>query len=319
MTTTAPVRIALLTTASINANLLETRTGSDPYEFIAIGSRNPDRATTYARELEIPRAYGSYEELLRDEDVEAIYIAMPNALHYEWSMRALAAGKHVLCEKPFSRHPEHVERAFDAAEASGLVLLEGYMWRHNLTTRRLAERLPEIGRLVTIRATFSFALDDPHDVRLNRDIGGGSLLDVGCYCVSAARFVAGRNPDTVYGEAVLGESGVDEQFTAVLRFGDITAEFTCGFRSSHRSLEVIGSAGAISVVDPWLASTGELVVNGHSEQLTIVSPYRLELENFARAVRGDAEPLVGRDESLGQAYALDALLRSAEAGVPVNV
>ncbi|HET8606614.1 MAG TPA: Gfo/Idh/MocA family oxidoreductase [Gaiellaceae bacterium] len=310
-----PLRIGLLSTANINRKLLATRRGAgDPYAFVAVGSRDPARAEAYAREWGIERAHGSYEQLLADPEVDAVYVALPNALHAEWTLRALAAGKHVLCEKPLSRRPERVVEAFDAARTAGLVLMEGYMWRHNPLTRLLVERLPEIGRLTAIRATFSFLLAGRENVRLRPEIGGGALLDVGCYCVGGARLLAGREPDRVFGEAVVGESGVDEQCTGILRFGEVTAEFTCGFRGEHRSLEAIGSAGSATISDPWFSSEGVLVVGGREQRIEPVDSYRLELENLAAAVRGEAEPLVTREDSLGQARTLDALLRSAETG-----
>ena len=315
-----PLRIGLLTTANINRLLLETRRGADdPYRFVAVGSRDAARGEAYAREWGIPRSYGSYEVLLADPDVDAVYVALPNALHHEWTLRALAAGKHVLCEKPFTRRPEQVDEAFDAAAAAGLVLIEAYMWRHNPLTRLLAERLPAIGELQSIRSTFGYVLTNPDDVRLVPELGGGALLDVGCYCVSGARLLAGREPDRVYGEAVVGDTGVDEQFTGVLRFGDVTAEFTASFRAEHRWLEAVGSEGTALVREPWHSSEGVVVVNGVEERIEPVSSYRVELENLAAAVRVEAEPLVGRDESLAQARALDALLRAAENREPIEL
>jgi predicted dehydrogenase len=314
-----PVRIGLLTTAAINKNLLETLTGDDPYEAVAVGSRDPERARSFAGTWGIPVAHGSYEELLADDRVEAVYIALPNALHYEWTMNAIAAGKHVLCEKPFSADPASVVRAFDAAEEAGVVLMEAYMWRHHELARLLAERLADLGRVLAIRSTFAFHLANRHDVRLDPELGGGALLDVGCYCISASRFISGGEPETAYGEAVIGNTGVDEQFAGILRFGEVTAEFMCGFGTEHRSLEVIGDAGALSVADPWLGSTGRLTVNGRLEEFGVVNPYRRELENFAAAVRGTAAPLLGVDDALGQSRALAALLESAKTGAPVAI
>ena len=313
------LRVGLLTTANINRHLLATRGDSDAYAFVAVGSRERARAEAYAREWELRRAHGSYEELLADPEVDAVYVALPNALHHEWTLRALAAGKHVLCEKPYSRRPEQVEEAFDAAEASGLVLMEAYMWRHNPLTRRLVELLPEIGRLEAVRATFGFRLTREVDVRLDPELGGGALLDVGCYCVSAARLLAGREPDRVHGEAVRGPSGVDVRFTGVLRLGETTAEFTAAFTAEHRSLEAIGTEGTLVLADPWHSSDAQLLLNGEPVRVEPVSSYLLELENLAAAVRGDAEPLLGRADALGQARALDALLRSAESGAAISL
>ncbi len=306
------VRFGLLSTGNINRHLLSTRGEGKGYEIVAVASRDTSRAEEYAREKGIERAHGSYEELLADPDVDAVYISLPNSLHHEWTMRALHAGKHVLVEKSYTRRPHEVEEAFGAAERAGLVLMEGFMWRHNPQTGRFIELLPEIGELLTIRATFSFALTWAEDIRLVPELGGGSLLDVGCYCVSGVRLLAGGEPDRVHGEAVRRRGGVDEVFTAVLRFGDVTAEFTCGFRAEHMGLEAIGTLGTIFTADPWHARKPMLVVNGREEPMEPTSSYRLELENLCAAIRGEADPLLGRDDALGQARTLDALLRSAE-------
>ncbi len=161
----------------------------------------------------IERAYGSYEALLEDPDVEAIYISLPNSLHAEWSIKALEAGKHVLCEKPFSRSPAEVERAFDAAEAADRFLMEAFMYRHNPQTLQL-KRLVEdgaIGELRVVRTHFSFTLTDLRNVRMLPELKGGALMDVGCYCVSGQRLLAGE-PETVVAQEIPSSTGVDVRF-----------------------------------------------------------------------------------------------------------
>ncbi len=312
------LRIGLLSTAGINRRLLATRGESTAYEIVAVGSRDAARAAAYAKEWAIPRSHGSYESLLADPELDAVYIALPNALHHPWTMRALAAGKHVLCEKPFSREPALVEQAFAAAGRAGLVLMEGGMWRHNPQTKRLVELLPRIGTLQTVRATFCFTLTETENVRLVPEIGGGALLDVGWYCVSAARLLLGE-PERVYGERVDGPTGIDARFAGLLRTGDAVAHFSCGFTSRSSSLEAIGSDGTIAAADPWLINSPGLLLDGQPVTIEPASSYRLELENFAGAVAGTEEPLLGAAESLGQARVLDALLRSAEIGRPVSL
>ena len=209
-----PVRWGFLSTANINDKLLPGAQASPDVDVVAVASRDAGRAEAYARERGIERAYGSYEELLADPEVEAVYISLPNSMHVEWSIRALEAGKHVLCEKPLSRHPEDVERAFDAAEKADRILMEAFMYRHNPQTKRLVELVEggAIGRLRLVRAAFSFPLDDASNVRLNAELEGGALMDVGCYCVSGSRLLAGE-PEAVYGEQVAATSGVDELFS----------------------------------------------------------------------------------------------------------
>src|SRR5438045_983136 len=220
-----PVRIGLLTTANINRHQLAAQYDGAPYVFGAVASRELARAERYARNHGIPRARGSYEELLADPDLDAVYVALPNALHHEWTMASLRAGKHVLCEKPYSRIPEQVDSAFDFAEQEGLVLMEAFMWRHSRQTVLMMELLPALGELQVLHASFSFRLVGDADVRLDRALGGGSLLDVGCYCVSALRLLAGREPDLVEAAPVLGRRGIDESFAGLLRFGALLA--TC--------------------------------------------------------------------------------------------
>jgi xylose dehydrogenase (NAD/NADP) len=315
------VRVGLLSTARINDLVLRGARASERVEVVAVASRDAGRAQAYAAERGIPRAHGSYEALLADAEVDAVYISLPNALHHEWTMRALKAGKHVLCEKPYSRRPAEVEEAFAAAERAGLVLSEAFMWRHHPQTARLLELLPSIGSLETVRATFSFVLlrhSDPGDVRLRPELDGGSLMDVGCYCVSGARLLAGDEPERVYGEQVVGPSGVDVRFSGLLRFpSGVVAEFTCAFTSEHMSLEAVGSDGSLFLADPWHAREPVIVHAGREIRLQPADSYRLELENLAEAIAGEAPLLLGHEDALGQARAIEALSRSAETGLPV--
>jgi predicted dehydrogenase len=313
-----PVRWGFLSTANINDKLLAGAAECDRVEVVAVASRDTARAEAYARERGIERAHGSYEELLADPDVEAVYISLPNSLHVEWSIRALEAGKHVLCEKPLSRRSEDVERAFDTAERADRFLMEAFMYRHNPQTAKLAELLAGgvIGRLRLVRAAFSFPLADATNVRLNAGLEGGALMDVGCYCVSGIRLLGGE-PMQVYGEQVVAESGVDELFTGTMRLpGDVLAQFDAGLVLPVRDeLEAIGEEGSLSLDDPWHCKRPviELRTADGVEEITLepADSYRLELENFADAIRGDAEPLLGRDDAVGQARAIEALYRSA--------
>jgi D-xylose 1-dehydrogenase (NADP+, D-xylono-1,5-lactone-forming) len=313
------IRWGILSTARINRLVLEGARHASGVEIVAVASRDPERARAYAREYRIPRAHGSYEELLSGEGVDAVYISLPNSLHHPWTMRALAAGKHVLCEKPYSRRAADVVEAFDAANASGLVLSEAFMWRHSLQTRKLVELLSEIGELQTVRATFAFRLDDVTNVRMLPGLDGGALMDVGCYCVSGARLLAGE-PDRVYGEQVVGPSGVDVRFTGVLRFpSGVVAELTSSFTFAHQSLEAIGTRGTISLADPWHAHEPVLVLNGKAIRAERADSYRRQLEDVAAAIRGEAPPLLGRDDALGQARAIEALYASAAVGAPMEL
>jgi predicted dehydrogenase len=321
-----PVRWGVLSTARINDSVLRGARKSLRLEVVAVASRDQERADAYAREREIPRAHGSYEALVQDPDVEAVYVSLPNALHVEWSIRALEAGKHVLCEKPLDRRPEEVERAFDAAERADRLLMEAFMWRHHPQSRRLKELVEEgaIGELRLVRSQFSFQLTRLEDVRMRPELQGGSLLDVGCYCVSAARLLAGE-PETVYGEQVLSSSGVDVRFAATMRFpGDVLAHFDCAFDLPLRGeVEAVGSEASLFAWDPFILGDDrrlELRRGDKAERVPVehTNKYQLELENLSDAIRGRADPLLGREDAVAQARALDALLRSAESGEPVR-
>jgi D-xylose 1-dehydrogenase (NADP+, D-xylono-1,5-lactone-forming) len=314
----APVRIGLLTTARINDAILDGAGRGDAAEVVAVGSRDLSRAEAYAREKGIARAHGSYEAVLGDPDVDAVYVALPNALHVEWATRALEAGKHVLVEKPFSTRPEEVEATFDLAEREGLVLMEAFMYRHQPQAKRLKALVEEgaIGQLRLVRAQFSFNLTRTVDVRLDPELGGGALLDVGAYCVNVSRLVAGE-PEAVHGERVVGASGVDVRFAGVLRFpGDVLGHFDCGFDLPRRhEVEVAGSEGLLRLSPAFGDDRGVLELHRGDEVETVPLPethrYQLEVENFAAAVRGDEPPLLGRADAVGQARALAALLAAS--------
>jgi xylose dehydrogenase (NAD/NADP) len=322
----AAVKWGIISTADINRKVIPGAHASDKVDLVAVASRDRARAEAYAREWGIERAYGSYEALLADPEIEAVYISLPNTLHCEWSIRSVEAGKHVLCEKPLSRHPEDVEGAFDAAERAGRLLAEAFMYRHNPQTKRLTELVAQgaIGELRLVRSAFSYSLYDADNIRLRTDVEGGALMDVGCYNVSGSRLLGGE-PERVWGEAWYGPSGTDWIFTGTMRFpGNVLASFDCGTALVDRDeLEAIGSEGSLFLDDPWhcVKPVIELRRGGEVERIEIepYDSYRLELEDLSDAIRGAGEPLLGREDALGQARALEALHRSAESGRPVSL
>jgi D-xylose 1-dehydrogenase (NADP+, D-xylono-1,5-lactone-forming) len=317
-----PLRWGILSTANISGALLDSGHGG----FVAVASRGLDRAQAFAREHGLERAYGSYEELLADPEIDAIYNPLPNSMHVDWSIRALEAGKHVLCEKPMSRRPEDVERAFDVAEREGRVLAEAFMWRHHPQLQRARELVErgEIGTLRLVRAAFSYVETDPDDIRMQGDLDGGGLMDVGCYCVSGVRALAGE-PERVSAEQVIGGHGVDVALVATLRFaGDVLGTIDCGLSfAAHDELEAIGDGGALFLDDPWHGREAVLEIrrpDGTTERVETgpANSYALELADFEAAVRGERPPLLGREDALAQAHTIAALYRSAEEGRPVD-
>jgi predicted dehydrogenase len=321
---TEPVRWGILSTARINRLVIPALRASSKTELLGVASRNQARADEYARQWEIRRGYGSYEALLADDEIEAVYISLPNSLHVEWSIRALEAGKHVLCEKPMGKRAAEVERAFDVADRSGRLLSEAFMYRHNPQARRLRELLDEgaIGEPRLARSRFGFALFDAENIRLRVDVEGGSLMDVGCYCVSGLRLVAGE-PESVFGRQLIGPSGTDWVFTGTMRFpGNVIASFDCGTAMIERDeLEAIGSEGSLFLDDPWHCNRPaiELSRDDGVERIDIepADSYQLEVENVSDVIRGQGELLLGREDALGQARALEALHESATRSEPV--
>jgi xylose dehydrogenase (NAD/NADP) len=313
-------RFGIISTAKINRKVIEGAAESDTVEIAAVASRDQGRADAYAREQGIPKAYGSYDALLADPEIDAVYISLPNGLHCDWSIRALEAGKHVLCEKPMSLSPAAVEAVFDVAEANDRLCMEAFMWRHHTQTRWVEELVADgvFGELRFVRAAFSFPIRDAEtNVRMRPELAGGSLMDLGCYCVSAIRLVAGE-PESAVARHVLSPSGVDIRTAATLALpGGVLAEFRCGMDMPDRSeLELVGSEGSLTVSDPWHGRLPHLTLRTGDEieeiEIEPVDAYRLELENLARAIDGEESPLLGRDDAVAQARAIEMIRVAAE-------
>ena len=321
-------RWGILSTARIAERIVEGARLSQDAQIVAVGYRDHKPAQAQAYQHRDPRLHGSNEDLLADPEVDAVYIPLPNSMHVPWTVQALKAGKHVLCEKPLSRTPARVDEAFDAAERAGRVLMEAFMWRFHPQTDELVRlvRSGAIGDVRVVRTAFGFGgIGGTGNVRLQTALEGGALMDVGCYCVSALRLLCGE-PTRVSGEQVLGgDGGIDIRFAGTLRFdGDVLGTFDCGMDVHRRhSIEVVGSEGTILVPSPWQTPNGAeiLVVRGDTERITpeTVDPYGRELDEVGAAIAEGREPRLGRDESLGQARVIEALYRSAGDGVVVSL
>ena len=321
-----PVRWGVLSTADINRHVIPPLYESPVSDVVAVASRTQERADAYAEEWGIAHAYGSYEALLDDPEVEAVYVSLPNGMHVEWSIRCLEAGKHVLVEKPFSRSAAEVARAYDAAGRADRLLMEAFMYRHHPQTAALARLVRDgaVGDVRLVRATFSFTIRDG-DVRLDPGLEGGALMDIGCYCVSGSRLVAGE-PVLAAARRVVGSTGVDLRLAGTLVFpGEVLGQIDCAFDLPLRQrLEVVGSDGSLLVASPWGCQDPgiELRRGDECERVEVedIDRYRLQSDNFSRAIRGLEPQLLGRDDALGQAWAIEALYASAEhGGEPVEV
>jgi len=297
----------------------------------AVASRDAVRARAFADRHGAPVAYGDYEALLADPDVDIVYIAIPNGFHAEWTVRALDAGKHVLCEKPLAMTVEEVDAIIAAAERNRRIAAEAFMYLHHPQTLRALEIAGsgELGELQVISGAFSFFLDHPDDPRVDPGIGGGSLWDVGCYPVSMSRRIAGLEPDGIAGFARFDEHGVDRAFVGSLHFPtDLVAHFESGFGAPNRErIEVVGSAATLVVDHPFLpAPEGPppslRILRDDSEEIVpveSVDDYRSEVDDLQAAVLDGSPPRVDLAFSRGNVAALVALDRSARSASGVSL
>ena len=318
----------LLSTARINRALITPLRASKRNQLVAVASRTQESAGKYAREWKIPRAHGSYEALLADPEIDVVYISLPNHLHAEWSIKAVAAGKHVLCEKPLALSPEEVDAVKEAARKHGRVVMEAFMYRHHPQTLKVQELVKEgsLGSLKLIRGSFSFLLAREGDVRLDPAMGGGSIWDLGCYPISYARRVIGADPLEVFGWQVTGPTGVDETFVGQMRFDhDILTQFDSSFVIPfHAFMEIVGSEGTLNIPKPFKPETDEKIylTRGDKTETIRVKGQELyigEVENMADAILLKQDPRISLDDSRANVAAISALLESARTGKSVRV
>ena len=318
----------LLSTARINRALIPPLKASPRNRVTTVASRDRSRAEAYARQWDLPRVLDSYEALLADPDVHVIYNPLPNHLHAEWTIRAVQAGKHVLCEKPLALSLAEVDAIAAAAARADRVVMEAFMYRCHPQTAQVKALVDRgaVGQLQLVRGAFTFTLTDPANVRLRAEWGGGSLWDVGCYPVSYARTMLGLEPLEVFGWQVTGESGVDEFFSGQMRFpGGILAQFDCGFRGPFRAaIEIVGDAGSLSIPQPFHAGKKAKIFlqrNGETETIKIDGQnlYLGEVEDMADANLLGKPPHVSLADSRANIAALLGLYKSAQTGKVVRL
>jgi predicted dehydrogenase len=299
------------------------------HELRAVASRDQTRAAAYAREWNIATAYGSYEALLDDPEIDAVYNPLPNALHAEWTIRAVRGGKHVLCEKPLALTVFEVDAIQQAAREARVVVAEAFMYRHHPQTLQLKALVDDgtIGQLLLVRGSFTFSLTRVGDVRLKTELGGGCLWDVGCYPVSMARYLVSQEPVRVCGWQRQSSSGIDDLFAGTLYFGGVLAQFDSAFCAPFRThLEVVGTEGAIMVSRPFKPGVEERLLITTCEGKTRTVPvtgqplYVGEIDDFADAVLLGHPPRVSLPDSRGNTATLVALYESARrGGSPVDL
>lgn len=323
-----PLQWGFISTARINRALIKPLRVSDRNTLVAVASRSLEKAQAYASEWEIPQAFGSYQEMLDDPGIDVVYNSLPNSLHTEWTIKALRAGKHVLCEKPLAIDLEEVDQMRSVAKETGKHLAEAFMYRHHPQTIKVKEMVESgfIGDLRLIIGNFTFNIKNEDDIRLAPDLGGGSIWDIGCYPISYSRYITDEEPLEVFGWQRSGNSGVDEVFTGQLHFkADVFAQFDSGFRSPYRSrVEIVGSEAALVIPDPFKPGLDvEVLIDKDGEFESIPMPgeelYIGEIENMADVILERKSPQISLEDSRNNIATILALLRSAESGEPVTL
>jgi D-xylose 1-dehydrogenase (NADP+, D-xylono-1,5-lactone-forming) len=329
----AQLRIGVLGAANIaQVIVIPSILACEGVELTAIGS-NSDRAARFLEGTDLRTSQGqplreavrilSYDELLADPDIDAVYIGLPNHLHAEWSKRSADAGKHVLCEKPAARTGAEAEEAIGYCVDHGVIWMEAFMYRFHPQWRSVRERLAAgaIGDLRCIRSVFTFTVEDPQNIRRRPEVGGGSLYDVGSYCVNVSRWMAGRSPVAVSGQQQLSPQGIDEEFQGMLDFGaGVSALIFSSLSQPYRhEVELLGTAGRIVVPSAFVNGSDPLCVifedaDGQRERIEVEGDdeYRLEVEDFARCVAAGRQPeVVSHEDTLANMATIDALYESA--------
>jgi D-xylose 1-dehydrogenase (NADP+, D-xylono-1,5-lactone-forming) len=318
----------LLSTANINRALIPPLRASQRNRLVAVASRTKASADQYAREWKIPQAHGSYEELLADPEIDVIYNPLPNHLHAEWTIRAVEAGKHVLCEKPLALRVEDVDAVKAAAQKHVRVVAEAFMYRHHPQTLKALElvRSGTLGALKLIRGSFSYVLSRESDVRNQPDLGGGSIWDVGCYPINFARLLVGEEPLEVFGWQVIGPTGIDETFVGQMKFAnDIHMQFDSSFVTHFNNyMEIVGSQGILDIPEPAKPRTEEKIYLTRGDQREAIEfksdmLYLYEVEDMADAILLGQEPRISLDDSRGNIMVILALLESARTGKSVKL
>jgi len=318
------LRWGILSTANIGrAAVIPAIKASRNGDVRAVASRNRERAYAFASELDIPQSYGSYRGLLEAEDIDAVYIGLPNSLHCEWTVKAADAGKHVLCEKPLGATAAECDEMDRAARRNGVVLMEAFMYRFHPRTERVSKLIRDgaIGPLRAIQSTFTFRLRRSDDIRLQKDLAGGALMDVGCYCVNVSRTLAAAEPVEVQAFAHWAESGVDSQMAGTLRFeSGLLAQFDCALTLERReSYQAAGPDGYLSVSSAFLPGDGESTIEEHHGRagrsvhtLPGADEYQLMVEHFADSALEGREVRYPASEAAANLRAIEALYRSAK-------
>jgi len=334
------VRWGLLSTANINQALIPVIRKSTRGDLVAVASRSLESAHKYARKWAIPQAYGSYQEMLNSGEVDAIYLSLPNHLHADWTIKALQAGVHVLCEKPFATSLKDVDAMISASHKNSCALAEAFMYRHHPQTTVVKEWVKEgrLGEISIIRGTFNFLLPDDQrkpknlNVRMVPEYGGGCLWDVGIYPISFIQYLLDGPPEWVFGRQQTGNTGVDEVFMGQMGYsrsgkGEVLAQISSSFNTPlHTYIEIIGSEGTLYITRPFTnLDRGARVIittkKGKSSKLRVPkkSLYLGEVEDLQAAILDASPTMISLNESRNHILTALALYQSANSGKAVNL
>lgn len=319
------IRWGVLSTANIGIKqVIPAMQLSEYCEVTGIASRKLETAQAASRQLGIPRAYGSYEKLLADPDIEAVYIPLPNSLHVPWSMRALESGKHVLCEKPIGLNAAEAEELLKAAKKQPkLKIMEAFMYRYHPQWQRARQIVVEgeIGELMTIQSFFSYHNVDPSNIRNRADVGGGGLMDIGCYCISLSRFIYGAEPERVYGIIKYDPRfRVDRITSGIMEFRQGTSTFTCGTQFvPYQRVNIVGTEGRIEIEIPFNAPPDKPCRIWHqkgSEVEEIVfdacDQYTIQVDLFSQAVLDDTEVPIPLEDAVANMRVIEDIISSTK-------
>ncbi|WP_073614577.1 Gfo/Idh/MocA family protein [Desulfopila aestuarii] len=321
------IRWGILSTAKIGVEkVIPAIQASTHSEVMAISSQSLDKARVAATKLGIPKVYGSYEELLDDPDIDAIYNPLPNHLHVDWSVKAIRAGKHVLCEKPIGLSTKEAEQLLAAATAQPeLKVMEAFMYRFHPQWQRARQLVDEgaIGNLGAIQSFFSYYNVDAANIRNRTDVGGGGLMDIGCYCLSLSRFIFGAEPRRVMGAMLHDDSfGTDYLTSGLLDFGSGTSVFTCSTQlAPYQRVNILGTTGRIEIEIPFNAPPDQpcrmwLQTNGKLEEIIFATcnQYTLQAEVFCQAILDNTAVPTPLTDAVDNMRVLEGIVESARSG-----
>ena len=317
------IRWGLLSTAHINNKLIPAIRNSNYGELVAVASRDEKKARSYARQWKIPQVFGDYEALLASDKIDVVYMGLPNHLHAEWMIKAMRAGKHVLCEKPFVLSVEEMDEVIKVKQETGMKILEGFMYRYHPQTQQVMELVGSgvLGEINVVHGTFQFKLNDATNIRWNPKYGGGALWDVGLYPMSYIQLVMGEPPMEVFGQMRLSESGVDELFLGQMKYsGNRLAQIRCGFSMPYTtSMVIMGTKGRLEIQRPFneISETNRFLhVDESGKEHWIKFPkfdlYTGEVDDLSLAIMEDREPILTLEETRNHVRTLNTLYQSAK-------